>query len=165
MDRVGVWVSAISSGGVIIGLLLLAIELNQNSQVVRFQSGRESASTAVAINLASMEPAIAQVLAKAYDNASILSSEELVIVDSYVVSWMTLFQQDFLEYREGLQSDEWWSIRERNIRWVLSSEWTRNIWGNYTGEEFIPEFHQIVAALVKDTPTQNYYEKIESIKE
>ncbi len=86
MDRIGIWVSAVSSGGVIIGLLLLAIELNQNSQVVRFQSGRESATTAVSINLASMEPAIAQVLAKAYGNASILSSEEVVIVDSYIFS-------------------------------------------------------------------------------
>ncbi len=165
MDRVGVWVGAVSSGGVIVGLLLLAIERNQNSQVVRFQSGRESASTAVAINLASMDPAIARVLAQAYSNASKLSREDLIIVDSYVLAWMTLFQQDFLEYREGLQSNQWWSIRERSIRSVLSSDWSRKVWNNYAGDEFIPEFHQIVTELVLDTPTQNYYEKIESIKE
>ena len=57
MERVRLWVNAVSSIGVIIGLALLAIELNQNSQVMRYQSGRDSAATAVAINLAAMDTA------------------------------------------------------------------------------------------------------------
>ena len=41
MERIGVWVNAVTSIGVIVGLAMLAIELNQNSQVMRYQSGRD----------------------------------------------------------------------------------------------------------------------------
>ena len=140
MERVGVRVNAVSSIGVIIGLALLAIELNQNSQVMRYQSGRDSASTAVNINLASMDPVIAEVLAKGYRNETELSAAELLILDSYVVAWMGLYQQDFLEYREGLQPEEWWSVRERGIRLVLSSDWTRRVWSNYAIDSYEPGF-------------------------
>jgi len=127
MERIGVWVNAVTSIGVIVGLAMLAIELNQNSQVMRYQSGRDSTTTAVGINLASMEPAIAEVLAKGYRNETALSTAELLILDSYVVAWMMLFQQDFLEYREGLQPEEWWLVREQSIRTILSSDWSRKV--------------------------------------
>ena len=106
VERIGVWVNAVTSIGVVVGLAMLAIELNQNSQVMRYQSGRDSATTAVGINLASMDPAIAQVLAKGYRNETDLSTADLLILDSYVQAWMSLYQQDYLEYREGLQPEE-----------------------------------------------------------
>jgi hypothetical protein len=54
-----------------------------------------------------MDPAIAQVLAKGYRNETDLSTADLLILDSYVQAWMSLYQQDYLEYREGLQPEEW----------------------------------------------------------
>ena len=74
-----------------------------------------------------MEPAIAEVLAKGYRNETALSTAELLILDSYVVAWMMLFQQDFLEYREGLQPEEWRLVREKSIRTILSSDWSRKV--------------------------------------
>ena len=134
--------------------------LNQNSQVMRYQSARESATTSVEINLASMDPGTAEALAKAYRGKSKLSDADLLIVDSYVFASMTLFQQDFLEYREGLQPDEWWSVRERNIRMVLSTDWTRKIWSNYTEDDFLPSFHQEVAGVIRDSPPRDYYQSV-----
>jgi len=164
MERIGVWVNAVTSIGVIVGLAMLAIELNQNSQVMRYQSGRDSTTTAVGINLASMEPAIAEVLAKGYRNETALSTAELLILDSYVVAWMMLFQQDFLEYREGLQPEEWWLVREQSIRTILSSDWSRKVWTNYSKESYNPEFMGTVAAILKGVPTRDYYESIETSK-
>ena len=36
-DRVNMWIALIASGGVLIGLILVAIELNQNTQQLRLQ--------------------------------------------------------------------------------------------------------------------------------
>ncbi len=162
MERVGVRVNAVSGIGVIIGLALLAIELNQNSQVMRYQSGRDSAATAVAINLAAMDPATAEVLAKGYRNESELTTAELVILDSYIVAWMGLYQQDFLEYREGLQPEDWWSVRERGIRLILSSDWARRVWNNYANDGYDPGFHETVEAILDDVATRDYYEKFDT---
>ena len=111
-----------------------------------------------------MEPAIAEVLAKGYRNETALSTAELLILDSYVVAWMMLFQQDFLEYREGLQPEEWWLVREQSIRTILSSDWSRKVWSNYSEESYNAEFMGTVAAILKGVPTRDYYESIETSK-
>jgi len=160
MERMGVWVNAVSGIGVVIGLVFLAIELNQNSEVMRYQSARESAATAVDINIASMDPDVANALAKAYRDQSELTDAELVIVDSYISSYMGLFQQDFLEYRAGIQPDDWWTVRERGIRLVLSTNWTRQIWSNYSSGDFLPEFYMEVTRIIDGVPTRDYYERV-----
>ncbi len=109
-----------------------------------------------------MDPAIAQVLAKGYRNETDLSTADLLILDSYVQAWMSLYQQDYLEYREGLQPEEWWLVREQGIRLILSSDWTRRVWRNVANDGLVPEFYEAVDAIIQGVPTRDYYERIET---
>ena len=136
--------------------------MSATAKAAALNSGRDSATTAVGINLASMDPAIAQVLAKGYRNETDLSTADLLILDSYVQAWMSLYQQDYLEYREGLQPEEWWLVREQGIRLILSSDWTRRVWRNVANDGLVPEFYEAVDAIIQGVPTRDYYEGIET---
>jgi hypothetical protein len=156
LGNIGEFVGAIA---VLVTLGYLTVQIRQNTQALRFQSGRESARLHTDIALALMRSEIGEVLARATRGEAITDAEHNY-VDQYVYAWMSALHQDFLEYRAGFQTNDWWRVRESTIVQILSFELARVTFRNFGRDYWSPEFFDVVTELMERNATFTYYDKM-----
>ena len=156
LGNLGEFVGAIA---VLVTLGYLTVQIRQNTQALRFQSGRESARLHTDIALALMRPEVGEVLARAARGEAIAEAEHNY-VDQFVYAWMSALHQDFLEYRAGFQTDDWWQVRESTVAQILSFELARATFRNFGRDYWSPEFFDVVNSIIERTPAFNYYDKM-----
>jgi len=106
LERFGTWLALAANLGVIGGLVLLAVELRQNTQVVRAQavagllSGQTSAETAF------MGDDTASAMATAIVTPSALSDEEILKMWAYLNTAVISVEQTYSMYSLGLATED-----------------------------------------------------------
>ena len=117
LERINAWLQVGASLGLIAGLLLLAVEIQQTRDLTRLQMRLERDDALQQIELAMLgeEPAVAW--AKSIRDPSSLSDAEAKAVDSYLVNLMFLYTR-FARMEEAGLTDV--AELERTIR---SSAW------------------------------------------
>jgi len=156
LGNLGEFVGAIA---VLVTLGYLTVQIRQNTQALRFQSGRESARLHVDIALALMKPEVGEVLAKSVRGGALTDAEHNY-VDQFVYAWMSALHQDFLEYRAGFQTDDWWRVRESTIAQVLSFDQARSTFRNFGRDYWSAAFYDVVSRVLERSPTFVYYDKM-----
>ena len=68
--------------------------------------------------------------------------------------------QNFLEYRAGFQTDDWWRVRESTVAQILSFELARAAFRNFGRDYWSSEFFDVVNSIIERTPAFNYYDKM-----
>ena len=117
LERFNAWVQVGASLGLIAGLLLLAVEIQQTRDLTRLQMRLERDDALAQTELAMLgeEPAVAW--AKSIRDPSSLSDAEAKVVDSYLVNLLLLYTRTARMEEAGLTD---LSQLERTIR---SSAW------------------------------------------
>ena len=108
LDRFGGWLALAANLGVVAGLILLALELRQNTQVVKAQSVTNLFMGMAAGETAFMGEDTAAAYVKALDSPETLTDEEISIVWAYLNVRMWSVQQAYSMHTLGLASDETW---------------------------------------------------------
>ena len=146
---------------VVITLVYLTIQVRQNTQAIRFQSGRESASLVadLATFLIQREVVESQIRSLGSDPEKV-TDVDLFILENTLFSWLTAIQQDYLEFQSGLHSDDWWQSKQRIIENWLSSEVPRNWWKTVGHEYFTTDFATVINEIIDDQGGYSYIEKL-----
>jgi hypothetical protein len=85
-SKVGYWLQVGANIGILAGLVLVALQMEQNTEITRFQLAHDAwLDSANQLN-ANMGEEPALVLAKIYQEETNLTPEELVAIDSYFAS-------------------------------------------------------------------------------
>ena len=106
LERFGGWLAVLANVGVIAGLVLLAVELRQNSQVVRAEAvasllaGQSSAETAF------MGDDTAAAMATALVSPADLTDEEILQMWAYLNTAVISAEQTYSMYSLGLATQE-----------------------------------------------------------
>jgi len=119
-DSVNRWLTLCANLGVLIGLILLVVELDQNSNLVRAQihQARSDAHVANRMAIADTEyllPAMDKYMsAGGFDNLAAL--DELTTTElARVKEWFTAYHQDFdnlfFQYQQGYLDEEFYHYR------------------------------------------------------
>lgn len=133
--------------GVIAGLVLVAVQINQNTQITKAQIANDYYLADMALELAMMGENPAQAWNKAVYDPDALTTEDAVVLDRYfnygLVQIHRLEEMD----KMGL-AHEGWEERVTYLRWHLGNEVGRRWWeGVKDGypDEFRNEVEEILA--------------------
>ena len=149
-ERLNTWLSFAASVGMIVGLIVLAVELNQNSDLMRIQISQSRADAAMASNEYTFNSDyIPQILLKVYANEE-LSAEEKLRYHSWFRA-MNRNQDNVLQqYNAGmLSSNSPDSVRGFAEEIVASARYAREAWEDQKGsysDEYIALVEEVIAA-------------------
>ncbi len=150
------WFQIVANMAVLAGLILVAIQINQNTELVRYQLKHNNFVLSVEKENTILGENPARVWAKAIENPSGLSLEEMRVMEGF-------FYRTIMEYNHLYENREFWGDEwKRRIRsengWFLRSKFGRAWWeqqrGDVTSAEFLEEIDAVVFG---DEPDQTQY--------
>ncbi len=162
-DRVNSWLSLIASVGILAGLILVAIELNQNTDQLRLQLTFQANQKIFENNRDLLGDNPTPAYAKAITDPENLTYEEFLTADSYVLNLLNEWEDRFFIYEAGLIPDRDWKRHiDEDIYWVLGSRFAQTRWQT-NKSSFESEFAQYVdQALINIDENSTYRDWLES---
>ena len=162
-DRVNSWLSLIASVGILAGLVLVAIELNQNTDQLRLQLVFQTTQKLFDNNRDLLGDNLTPTISKSITNPEDLTYEEFLIAGSYVLNLLNEWEDRFFIHEKGLISDQDWKRHiDQNIGWTLGNRFAQEYW-EISKSVFEPEFAQFVdQAHTNSDENSTYREWLES---
>ena len=156
-DRVNSWLSLIASVGILAGLVLVAIELDQNTDQLRLQLTFQANQKIFENNRDIVGDNPAPTIAKSITDPESLTYEESLVAASHVLNLLNEMEDRFFIYEEGLTNDQDWKRHiDENIGWTLGNRFARKLWES-SKSVFELEFVQHVdQALVNVDDNETY---------
>ena len=155
-DRLSNWFQIFANVGLIAGLVLVGLQLKQNSDLLKTQLLYEESGRFIASEHAMYGEEAARVWAKSIESPRELLLEEIRIIDSYLYSALEHWRAIHMLAQEGLLDDEEeWQIRVRDeAPYFLGNEYGRAWWSVYREETKItsPDLIALVDEVLEEDP-------------
>ncbi len=158
-DRVNSWLSLIANVGILAGLVLVAIELNQSTDQLRLQLVFQTTQKLFENNRDLLGDNLTPTFAKAITDPENLTYEEFLIADSYVLNQLNEWEDRFFIYEAGLISDRDWKRHiDENIYWTLGNRFAQTRWQAFRSSSiFELEFANYVDQALTDIDENSTY--------
>ena len=161
-DRVNSWLYLIASIGILVGLVLVAIELNQNTDQLKLQLAFQTTQKLFENNRDLLGDNPTPAIAKYITNPEDLTYEEFLIANAYVLNLLNEWEDRFFVYQAGLISDRDWKRHiDENVGWTLGNRFAQKYW-QIAKAGYEPEFAQYIdQALTNIDENSTYSEWLE----
>ena len=174
-NRFGGWLQIGANVGLFAGLILVALQMQQNSSLLKLQLTRDDALNYVDAEMGFIGENYAEVWQKTVENPRSLTLSEMRIEDAVLFAhglnrWINTYRL----YEAGLMDEvQWKSEVNRDARTLLGSPFGRAWWDemyetneNYEGEYnyFPKEVFQFVEEELQRNPVNYAEERFERIK-
>jgi hypothetical protein len=145
-------IQIIANLGVIAGIVFLAIELQQNNELLRSSSRQSLLDHDLSLVESGMP------YADLWERAS--KPEPLSFVDQYrfslqMIAEMRSREHEFFQYKAGLLDEDVWLSYRAILRVTLGDERGRKWWNTVGADQFDPGFRQMVNDYIADSPVGN----------
>lgn len=158
------WLGVIGNLAVVIGLIVVALELHQNSIVANGELTSQFQANWQEIDRSRQDPAFARTYAKSIERPEQLTLAEKVQLDGYYWTVMDQLELARMLVESELFNSSYEDIVRPNVRIVFTTPYAQSWWNSY--KEFA---HPVTAAIVDDelerTPTeaaQEFFDAIDS---
>ena len=158
------WIALGANLGVVLGLIILIIEVQQNAALTRVSLETERAEAQATLELRISDPVIAEIWAKSVYSPETLSNAELKTMDGILAAATMPFERLLMMEQEGLVS------RTRVINHIsnsapfyFGSSFAKNWWNENAIGWQGKAAYEIADPIVKKTDTdflKNYYERL-----
>ena len=147
-DKVNRWLTLSANTGVIAGLILVAVQINQNTQITKAQIVNDYYLADMNLELAMMgdEPAVSWT--KAVYTPNELNHVDAAVLDRYFNYGMVQINRLQKMHEMGLADDDW-EDRIYYLSWHLGNEVGRRWWENYKegrSDDFVHKVDEILAS-------------------
>ena len=145
LDRTNSWLSLAANLAILVGLVLVAIELSQNTEHLRLQLTDQITSRMTENNRALLGENPTAAIAKSISEPENLTYAEFRIVDAYLINVLAVWEDRYFLHQAGLVDAANWRRRiEEEVAFELGSRFAKN-WWRESGREFAePEVAQVV---------------------
>ena len=140
--KVNDWLTFSANLGVITGLILVAVQINQNTQITKAQIANDYYLADMTLELAMMGDNPAKSWIKAVYTPNELNQEDTAIIDRYFNYGLVQIQRLQKMHELGLAPDDW-EERIGYLKWHFGNEVGRRWWA-YSKEGFPENFIQEV---------------------
>lgn len=149
-DRLNNWLGIAANIGVLVGIVILAAEVRQNSEHLAVQLEFQTSQKIYENNRDFLDPDTARVFAKAITRPEEMSLDEVLKGSALILNLLGEWEERYFMYEAGLIDDaEWRQHVARNIEWTLGSRFARVAWeAGKSG--FEPDFTEHVDGLLDD---------------
>jgi len=158
MDRLNRWLSVATNIGVLIGIVFLAVEVQQNSEYMALQlEFGQPTQKIFEINRDLQNPELARTFAKAIQTPADLTFEEGLVASSLVLNLLNEWEDRYLIHAAGLSNVvDWRRHIEENITWTLGSPFAIEVY-KANREAFEDEFVGFVDGLLPQIREDSTY--------
>lgn len=106
-----------------------------------------------------MQPDVANTISKAYsENEPELTNAEHAQLEHFMLGYLLVFQQDYLDLKNGLHISTTWESRIPIIRGLFAAQWPRKWWKNMGHEYVTKQFRTVIdEILAEEAADENAY--------
>jgi len=135
------WLQIAANVGIVVGLLLVGVQLKQNSDLLKTQMLYDESRRAVDLETLVVGENGAEVWAKSISDAKNMSLPEQRIMEALLWSFSEQLRSTRLLAELGLLEDEEWRLRVRSeTAFYLANDYGKAWWINYsTGNAALPD--------------------------
>ena len=132
----------ISSIAILATLIILVLEMRENTEAVQSATIQSLAERTQQFTLEmASNPELALVSASFFDpdfsgGGEYLSAQQV----AYLATVIKLGEESYIQFRDGLLSEEFWLTRASFVKGQLRSDLARSMWVTFNKENFIPEY-------------------------
>ncbi len=151
------WVTLLANVGLLAGMVLVAYEINQNSQLARSALVNEGnvASNQFWANLMSENPT--DVIAMAVECPEAMTYSDFMAMDAFLFTGMNILYRDYALAQEGIFTEEdWQESVEAYASWYLANSFGRVWWHEEAQYFFADDFVKSVNKQLKGTARDSF---------
>ncbi|NIM00825.1 MAG: hypothetical protein GTO30_18965 [Acidobacteria bacterium] len=141
IDRLQRWLTLAANLGVLAGLVLVILEINQNTQLARAAYRSEGNVVTNQIWATVMGDRVADVLEKSVASPEEITHSDFIVLDAYLFPSLNLIYRDYQLAQEGLyDTADWKASVDVYVHWYLANPFGRAWWDEEAREFFPAEF-------------------------
>ncbi len=163
LDRANTWLPLVASLAILVGLVLVAIELNQNTEHLRLQLMDQIIARSNENNRALLGENPTAAIEKSVREPESLTHAEFLIVDAYLINVLSVWEGRFFLYKAGLvDAPDWKQKIEEEAAWYFGNRFAKS-WWRESGQAFVePEVARYIEEALQavgDDDTYNYWRR------
>lgn len=160
-DKLGRWLTLAANMGVIAGLILVAVQINQNTAITKAQIANDNYIADMTLELAMMGENPADSFHKAVYTPDELTTADAVVLDRYFNYGMVQIQR--LQKMDELgMAYEGWRERVNYLSWHFGNEVGRR-WWNQVKDDYPEEFREYVDNILTEDNSSENREMIDAL--
>lgn len=129
VDKLSGWLSISANIGVLLGLILVAYEVNQNSRLARAAIIGEGNTAANQMFAPLMGENPSEAITRAYECPEEMDFSDFIVVDTYLWTGVSNIYRNYLLAKEGLLTEGEWKLEvDRYAAWYFGSGFPREWW-------------------------------------
>lgn len=164
-DKLNHWLTLGANIGVLAGIVFLALEIRQNSDLARLQFAEDRQALWQEGEIAVFGDKIAVVWAKSIQDPASLTLAETRALDAYLAFQLTNASRVFQLEKAGLlESGYTKSYVEGNLPFFFDTQFAK-VWWEIEGRGWGDEFVQIAEPVIAGTPLNQTVNKLIEIRE
>ena len=145
-SRLSNWISLIANVSILAGLILVAYELNQNSQLARIALINDGSAFENQLWTEMMGDIPGDVIAKAVECPELLTYSDFMAMDAFLFTSINIVYRNYEIAQEGLfTKSDWKGEVENYAHWYLDNEFGRAWWLEEGTHFFETEFSDYVS--------------------
>ncbi len=150
-DQVNRWLTLGANIGVLIGIILLLVELDQNREIVRAQTRNEIARTVVEFLFEQAgNPLLAEVIVRSNQGEELSASEQVMYLSRSEAAFR-YWENVHYQYRQGMYDETEFVTHLETMRVVIDqNEGLERFWCNTQGMYSKPFAEEIEKLVLKD---------------
>lgn len=162
-ERVNQMLQIMSNVGVVLGLVLVAAQMNQTTDAIRLQNYQSTMSGFVGLDLAAVGDTGYAAHTAALLHPAEMTEEEIVQYWYFVDAVMTLAVSQWLAVQSGQATESDWSESRRELCSSLNHPVARIIWDSYKSSGFPQRFIDEIDAEFSRLPRQGMVRAFQTV--
>ena len=164
-ERLNSWITLLANVGILAGLVLVAMELNQNTDQLALELEWQINQRMIENNRDLLGDNPAPIYAKSVTTPEELTYEEFQVAGAIVFNFLNVWEDRFFLYQKGLLSEqEWKDYVDDDIAFTLGYPFAQEFWRS-TKTMFEPELVRYVDEKLPNVDTNaNYQWYLDTLK-
>ena len=162
------WLTLVANVGILIGLVLVLVEIRQNSELLRLQFINDDLMAVARTEEPLLGENPANVMMKSMYSPEDLTYADFRVIDAYYVAKIDLINRRFRLGQEGIFDEEDWKSQFGfTFEWLFGNRFGR-LWWEYGGRRVysdVPEIVEFVDAAIDGMPQDLSTRSWEKIQE
>ncbi len=160
-SRLNEWLQILASLGVLVGLIVVAYEIKQNTEVAEAEHYRESYSMWMHVATVEIESNIDEIFIKSIADPENLTSRDLVKLNAWFILVTSTYDNGARASELGIATPTG-LISESDARYYFSSEISRQ-WFEANKHWLHPDNAEIISRVIETTPASSKWEPVEDM--
>ena len=162
-SRIKEWLQVVGGFGVLAGLILVALQIQQNTVLVRAELLSNAWDAWVEIDASKQGENFAGVLGKAIESPRDLTIAEMVELDGYLYTYLDQLGREHEMYDLGVFDDPWQGLIPISIHGYFGNQFAQSWWAE-TKWKFHPEIVEVIDREMESISTNQDIEYVGRIR-